>query len=65
MLRVDLYLLQPQDLINRTLEESGVPEPDTLDKNYWIGRVGEVRDHHISGLVVNCGISNTVVLEIP
>ena len=30
------------ELLMRTMEESGIPDPESLDKSYWISRVGDV-----------------------
>ncbi len=37
-----VLLLQSRSAINRALEETGESDPQALDKNYWISKVGEV-----------------------
>ena len=36
------FFLQSEQLMNRALVESGIANPDAVDKNYWISRVGQL-----------------------
>jgi len=37
-----LLWLQTRAAYKKVMEENGVSDPNSLDKNYWIQRVGEV-----------------------
>ena len=34
--------LQSEQLMKRALVETGIANPDVMDKNYWIARVGQL-----------------------
>lgn len=42
-----LLVLQTRTALSKAIEDTGVSDPHTLDKSYWIQRVGEVGSCHV------------------